>query len=312
MSRFLPIADPADPRVAIYANLKDRQLSAMGDADDDSRTASGKNADAPSGLGGFFMAEGELVVRTLAHSAYQTHSLLLTPTRLQTMRDAIDALPTSTPVYLVEQPVMDQIVGFHIHRGVLAAARRPPVHVTHDLDRLLAPPSPAAAPRVLVVLEDLANHDNVGGIFRSVAALIGPANSGVVLSPACCDPLYRKSIRVSIGAALLVPWAAAPRSTPWAQVLSRVKQAGYTLVALALDPRARDLRDIDPAKLSGTNARPGSSARIALLLGAEGPGLSPESLAQADVVARIPMDPSMDSLNVSVAAGIALHWLGRL
>ncbi len=231
------------------------------------------------------MAEGELVVRTLIASSRPVHSVLVTPTRLETTRDALDRLPPSTPIYLAAQPVMDAIVGYHIHRGILAAGIRP---VSPSLDSILA------RARVLVILESLANHDNVGGIFRSLAAIVGVDSSAVLLSPGCCDPLYRKSIRVSIGAALLLPWTVLE---PWPIALSRVREAGFTLVALSLTQHARDLRDLEPPR------------RLALLVGAEGPGLSSAAATLTDIHARIRMHPPMDSLNAAVATAVALHHL---
>ncbi|MBL9031942.1 MAG: RNA methyltransferase [Phycisphaerae bacterium] len=283
---LVPIDSPADPRVADYANLRDRQLAAR------------------AGLGdrpGVFLAEGELVVRTLIDSGRRVRSVLITPTRLESMRDAIDRLPAEVPVYLAGPGVMDGVVGFHIHRGVLAAGDRWP---EPTLAEVLA-----RATRVLV-LEGLANHDNVGGLFRVAAALGGveaTAQDGgassersrhraaVVLSPGTCDPLYRKAIRVSMGSALRVPFATA---TPWPAVLADVRRAGFRLVALTPGAGAVPIERLDP-----------SGPRVAVMLGAEGPGLSAEAMAMADVRVRIPIDPSVDSLNVVTAGAIALHRL---
>ncbi len=272
--QIIPISDPADPRLADYANLKDRQLAAMSDL----------AAADPSGL---FMAEGELVVRQLLLSSLKPRSILITPTRLATMEDAFDSLASDVPVYLVSLEAMSSIVGFHIHRGVLAAGIRPP------------PQDPAALiarARALVILEDLANHDNVGGIFRTTAALAGLDGSAILLSPRSCDPLYRKAIRVSMGAALRLPFATL---SPWPDSLDLVRRAGFQLVALTPDPEAVSLEEFRP------------NAPVALLLGAEGPGLSPAARAKAHGHVRIPMFPGVDSLNVVVAAGIALSRLIR-
>jgi tRNA G18 (ribose-2'-O)-methylase SpoU len=216
------------------------------------------------------------------------------------MRDHLALLPPETPVYLAEQPILNQVVGFNIHRGILAAGIRPQ---PPDLTQLLA------RARTLVILEDLANHDNVGGIFRATAALAGlplsvpsclrasvPSGSAILLSPGCADPLYRKAIRVSMGAALHIPFA---RLEPWPAALAQVRAAGFTLIALTPAPDAAALSEV---------VRP---ARPALLLGAEGPGLSPEALAAADLRVRIPIDPAVDSLNVTVAGAIALAALAR-
>jgi tRNA G18 (ribose-2'-O)-methylase SpoU len=287
MPNVVHIEDPGDPRIADYANLTDSQLLARALAGDQ---------EAPGGL---FMAEGDLVVRQLLRSRMRVRSLLLTPSRIHTMRDVLEHVPADVPIYSAQQPVMDRITGFHIHRGVLAAGERPPPPELGDLLRRAS---------TLVVLEDLANHDNVGGIFRATAALgglppagkeaavDGRAGAAVLISPRTCDPLYRKAIRVSLGAALHVPFA---RLDPWPAALGRLREEGFTLVALTPDRAATSIDELSPNQLG----------RVALLLGAEGPGLSAAGLAMADLKVRIPMSGPMDSLNVVVAAGIALHRL---
>src|SRR5262245_43543277 len=194
------------------------------------------------------------------------------------MRDALDRLPPQTPIYVTDQAIMNGVVGFNIHRGILAAGERP---AAPPLDALLARSTS------VVVLEDIANHDNMGGIFRAAAALAGmpsPSAPGVsiLLSPRCCDPLYRQAIRVSMGTVLHVPFA---RLSPWPEALSRLKEAGFTLIALT--PRAGAI-PID-------QVRP--PARCALLLGAEGPGLTPAAVEAAPLHVRIPIDSRVDSLN---------------
>lgn len=270
--QIIAVSDASDPRLADYANLKDRQLAAMADV----------SAPDPSGV---FMAEGELVVRQLALSDLTIRSLLMTPTRVETMRDVIDSLPVETPVFILPVEVMSSIVGFHIHRGVLASGRRP---ADQDPSTLLK------HARTAIVLEDLANHDNVGGVFRTAAALCGLESTAVLLSPRCCDPLYRKAIRVSMGTALRVPFA---RLLSWPDSLDTLSEAGFTTIALTPDPNATPLAELPPCP------------RPALLLGAEGPGLSDAALAKAHRRVRIPMAPGVDSLNVVVAAGIALSRL---
>lgn len=276
------IRDFGDPRIADYANLTDAQLLA-------------RAREPGAARAGVFMAEGELVVRQLIGSRLRTRSVLLTPSRLRTMRDALELLPRDVPIFTAPQDVMDAITGFHIHRGVLAAGERP---AAPDLDALLA------SARTLVVLEDLANHDNVGGIFRTAAAIAGtpagPDNvqtgAAVLCSPRTCDPLYRKAIRVSVGAALHLPFAMLEE---WPEGLRRVSRAGFRVVALTPVPDARPI----------TELMPDPRQKTALLVGTEGAGLSAAALAAADVRARIAMKPPMDSLNVVVATGIALHWL---
>jgi tRNA G18 (ribose-2'-O)-methylase SpoU len=270
---FIPIEDFQDPRLADYADLKDKQLAALSENGDLSRPDAS----------GLFMAEGELVVRQLVISGLRTKSVLITHTRLLTMSDSLSRLPEDVPVYIVDQVAMTRIVGFHIHRGVLAAGFRPPARSLHEV---------IAGARTLVVLEDLANHDNIGGVFRTVAALGGLETAAVLLSPRCCDPLYRKAIRVSMGTALRIPFA---NVEPWPSGLDSLRESGFRIVALSPDPNA-----IPVERMPKTD-------RNALLLGSEGPGLTPEALSRADTIARIPMAPGVDSLNVVVAAGIALH-----
>lgn len=268
---ILPIPSLADPRVALYVGVKEKQLHLHAEID----------ADAPHGL---FMAEGELVVRELLRSRFRARSILLTPARLETLRPHLEAAGFRAPVYVVEPALLERMVGFNLHRGVLALAVR---ERPRELGELLD------AARGLVILEDLTNHDNVGGIFRNVAALAGPAFT-VVLSPRCCDPLYRKAVRISIGHVLHVPFCTAHA---WPDALRTIRDAGFTTLALTPAPDAIDLDQV---------RRP---AKPAILIGAEGPGLSPEALALAGMKVRIPIRPEVDSLNANVAAAIALHRL---
>lgn len=261
----IAIDDPGDPRVAPYLNVKDRDLA---------------RADGPGGL---FLVEGELVVAQLPGSRLRAESVLVTPGRLASMGPVLAAL--GCPVYIASPEVMNRIVGFNIHRGVLAAARRGPG---------LTPGAVAAGAEALLVAEDLSNHDNTGGLFRTLAGLAGPERSGVILSPRSCDPLYRKSVRVSVGQALRVPFAFEP---DWPGGLEALRAAGFTLVAATLDPSAMPLDECPPVE------------RPALLVGAEGPGLTPQALAKAEWRVRIPMRGGVDSLNVVVAAGIVLARL---
>ncbi|MEO1130587.1 MAG: RNA methyltransferase [Planctomycetota bacterium] len=238
-----------------------------------------RDADA-RGRHGVFIAEGRFVVRTLlADSPLATRSVFVTPVALESIRDV---LPDDTQVYLAEQDVMNDVVGFNIHRGCLAAGDRPAVVRTEGLLQ-------AAGGRAVVVLEDVNNHDNIGGLFRSAIAL---GAGGVLLGPRCADPLYRKSIRVSMGAALRLPFGTAAL---WPDALETVRAAGYTLLALTPDADADDIGSL------------AVSSPVALLLGAEGPGLSQEAMGRADRRVRIGMVSGVDSLNVVVAAAIALH-----
>ncbi len=234
------------------------------------------------GREGLFIAEGEVVVKRLVASPrHETLSLLVAEKRVAGLMPALEALPQDMPVYAASQAVMDAIVGFHIHRGILALGRP---KAAPSVEELLGQTGERA---LVVVLIGLANHDNVGGVFRNAAAFGADA---VVLDAECCDPLYRKATRVSVGATLLVPYARLPRGTdPLAPLLA----AGFQSIALT-PAGATPLSDAQV------------SSRTALILGPEGPGLDPGLIARCRPV-RIEMAPGLDSLNVATASGIALH-----
>lgn len=233
---------------------------------------------------GLFVAEGRLVVRRLLESGrFPVHSILLTPAALQSFGAALD---TDAPVLIAAPEVLNQVTGFNFHRGCLALAQRPADDAaTARFDRA----------DLLLALEGVGNPDNVGGLFR-VAAAFGV--DGVLLDPTSGDPFYRKAVRTSMGAALDVPFE---RVAPWPGALDEYKGMGFTIAALTPRPGGRPLADF---------ARE-SSGPIVLLVGAEGPGLSDGALAVADALVRIPISPSVDSLNVVVAAGIALSCCAR-
>lgn len=266
---LLPIHDADDPRLEVYRDVRDRDLH---------RRA------------GLFMAEGRLVVRTLLQSpGFRAHSLLVTEAAWRSLADACDPnAPEAPPVYLAPQPVMDAVTGFHIHRGCLAAAHRPP---PRDAASLIASLDRGNTPRCVVVLEDVANHDNVGGVFRSAAAFAADA---VLLTQRSCDPLYRKAIRVSMGGVLRVPFATIDSGSDAARL---VADAGFQTVALTPATGATDIAHFP------------SLGRVAIFLGAEGAGLSQGTLDACMHRVRIPITDIVDSLNLSVAAAIALHRL---
>jgi tRNA G18 (ribose-2'-O)-methylase SpoU len=233
---------------------------------------------------GLLVAEGRLVVeRLLLQPRYRVVSLLVTPTAYDALQPR---LPAGVEALIAAPAVVAQVTGFNFHRGCLALAERPPRASVESI----------AAARALVALEGVGNPDNIGGIFRSAAAL---AAQGVALDPACGDPFYRKAIRTSMGATLRLPFATL---APWPAALLELKQAGFTIAALT--PSGTTVVDALPEIARG-------SSRIALLAGAEGPGLTAGALAHADVTVRIPVDPASDSLNVVVAVSIALQRLGR-
>ncbi len=270
---LIEIDDPADERLVVYRNQKDAWLAVQ-------------RGDAPAARSaGLFMAEGELVVRTLIDSPRQVHSVLVAENRVDTMRDVLAG--AGAPVYVVPRPVLAEVVGFDMHRGVLAAGYRgelPP------LEEVLG------QSRTLVVLEGIANHDNVGGIFRSAAALAGADSVGVVLCPRCCDPLYRKAVRVSMGTALRVRWTVAEE---WPGCLDVMRERGFETLAMTPSEGSVDLNEFEPV------------GKRAVVLGAEGPGLSDAAMERCTQRVRISIDGSVDSLNVAVAGAIALARVCR-
>ncbi len=284
IDRLTPIHDRDDPRVACYLNQKDAWLRAAHNPI--APPAPGNPAGTPDSPRNhsLFIAEGSLVVEHLLASEYPVESVLVSESRAGALPDLLRKTPEHVPIYAVSRGVMQSIVGFDLHRGLLAVGRRLPPRDPIEL---------ASTCRALVILEDLANHDNLGSVFRS-AAVLGGIGIGILLSPRCCDPLYRKALRVSMGHALRIPFAV---MEDWPHGLGAIAEQGFDLIAL--DP-APDAERIDQMSVP---------ERPALILGAEGPGLSPalRGIARRRVV--IPQMPGADSLNIGVAAGIALHRL---
>jgi tRNA G18 (ribose-2'-O)-methylase SpoU len=232
---------------------------------------------------GLFVAEGRLVVeRLIGLRRYRLRSLLLSMTAAAAMDGVLRDVPSGVPVYVVDQSLMNGVVGFNIHRGCLALADRP---TPQPLE-----PADLAGCRRLLVLEGVNNPDNVGGLFRAAAAL---GVERVVLGPECGDPFYRKAIRTSMGATLSLPF----RTAMWPSGLDAVRAAGLAIVACTPAAGMPSLHDVT------------LPARVAVLVGAEGVGLSAEALAAADLRIRIPMHGGMDSLNVVTAAAIVLSAL---
>jgi tRNA G18 (ribose-2'-O)-methylase SpoU len=267
----IPVRDLADPRLDAYRNLRDATLRARH---------------------GLFVAEGRLVVRRLLQSSwYRTVSVLVTEPARRSLADALELQAEDLAVFVAPPSLLQAITGVNVHRGCLAVGAR----ATEAGDLAAALAAPGSPARRLLVLERMGNADNVGSVFRSARAF---GVDAVLLGPGCCDPLYRKAMRVSMGAALSVPFGIVE---PWPRGLDRLRTAGFRLVALTPDAAAGDLE--------WYAARPGRPQRLALLLGAEGDGLSGEALAAADLRLRIPMASGIDSLNVAVAAAIALYRL---
>lgn len=279
---IVPISSLDGPQLAPYRDQKDAWLRARHNPEATGPTT-GTGLD-----GGLFMAEGELVVAELIRSRHEVVSVLAAEHRLAEIGPLLAGLAPGVPVFVGPPELLARLVGFKMHRGVLACGRAATPTTEAEL---------VAGVRTIVALEDLANHDNIGGIFRCVRAL-GGGEAGVLLSPRCCDPLYRRALRVSIGHALHVPWAWA---ADWPGALDRMRKGG--VAALALTPGADpvDLHELANGRLRGD--------RIAILAGAEGPGLTAQAMARADLRVRIPMDSAVDSLNVTVSVALSLHAL---
>src|SRR5688572_1000408 len=229
---------------------------------------------------GLFVAEGRLVVRRLIDlQHWAIESILLTQAAADSLADVLPK--TSAPVYLADQQVMNGIAGFNIHRGCLAIVRRPP---TPTLDLIAAGP----LARVLV-LEGVNNPDNVGGLFRSAAAF---GVELIVMGPDCGDPLYRKAIRTSMAASLVVPFVQAPQ---WPGAIRELRADGFTVAALTPNRAVAPIEEVFP------------HSKLALLVGSEGSGLSPEAMQAATIRIRIPTTQDVDSLNVTTAASIAMY-----
>lgn len=263
MVSIAQIGSADDPRIAGYRNIRDRDL-----ARED----------------GLFIAEGKVVLRVLFESGrFEPVSVLALENRLGGIGDILAGAPADLPVYVAPSSVMDAIAGFHMHRGVLALAhRRAPQPVA---EMIAALPENA----LVVALVGISNHDNIGGIFRNAAAFGAHA---VLLDATCCDPLYRKAIRVSVGGVLKVPFTIAP---DWRTLLETLDMAGFR--QLALTPAgALDIAAISPA------------GRTALFFGTEGEGLPAELMARMEGV-RIAISSEFDSLNVAASSAIALHRL---
>jgi len=266
MAQLVEIADPGDPRLADYRDLRDVQLR--------------KSLEAEHGL---FLAEGEKVVRRAVESGHAPRSFLMAPRWLEGLSDVLDS--TDAPCYVLSEELAEEVTGFHVHRGALASLHRRPTPPVSEV---------VADARSILVLEDVVDHTNVGAIFRSGAAM---GFDAVLLSPRCADPLYRRSVKVAMGAVFSMPWA---RIEDWYEALPQLSAAGFTTVALTL---AEDATPIEDA-VAGVD-------RIALVLGSEGPGISQRWQRSADRRAIIPMAEGIDSLNVAAASAVACYVAAR-
>ena len=263
----IEITDAQDERLADYVQLRETSLR--------------RSIESQSGL---FIAEGDLVIRRALEAGYRPRSFLLAERWLAGLTGVLDRWP-DVPVYLVSEQLAEAVTGFHVHRGALASLHREQRHAVEDL----------LGRHRLVILEDIVDHTNVGAIIRNAAAL---GWDGALLSPRCADPLYRRAIKVSMGAVFSLPWA---RLADWAGGPRRLEDAGFITVALTPDEGATDLDSM----IEGLRGEP----KLAIMVGTEGAGLSERWTAGAAYRVRIPMTAGIDSLNVAAATAIACYSL---
>ncbi|WP_067574041.1 TrmH family RNA methyltransferase [Nocardia acidivorans] len=261
MAEVIDIDDPADPRVDDFRDLSNAD----------------RRPDLPGGKG-LVIAEGTVVVERMLTSRFTPSALLGVARKYEVLAEQLSGV--AAPYYRATAEVMAEIVGFHLNRGVLAAARRPPELTADEV---------LARARTVAVLEGVNDHENIGSIFRNAAGLGADA---VLFGDRCSDPLYRRSVRVSMGHVLRIPFAALPDLPAG---LNTLRGKGFQIIALTPDPAAATL------------AHAMTGERVALLLGAEGPGLTEETMRASDIRARIPMTPGTDSLNVATAAAMAFY-----
>lgn len=265
MAEIVEIDEADDPRVDDFRDL----------------SRADRRPDRPGGRG-LVIAEGVVVVRRLLASPYPVRALLGVRRRLDELAE--DLAPLDVPAYAADADVMAQVVGFHLNRGVLAVADRAPEPELREL---------IAGSRGLAVLEGIGDHENLGALFRNAAAL---GLDGVLLGPGCSDPLYRRSVRVSMGHVLRVPFT---RLDSWPGDLELLREAGLRIAALTPRPGSVPLGQAGLA-----------SGPVAVLLGSEGPGLTEEAIAAADTAVRVPMAGDVDSLNVATTAAVAFYEMG--
>lgn len=266
MATFVEVAQADDPRLGDYRDLRDVTLR--------------KHVEAEHGL---FLAEGEKVVRRAVEAGYTPRSFLMAPRWLDGLADVLAT--TDAPCFVLSEQLAEEVTGFHVHRGALASLERRPLP---SLDDVLT------GARSVLVLEEIVDHTNVGAVLRSGAAL---GFDAVLLAPRCADPLYRRAVKVAMGAVFSLPWTRLP---DWYDALPRLASYGFTTVALTLADDAVDLEDA----VRGID-------KIALVLGSEGHGISPRWQETADRRAIIPMHRGIDSLNVAAASAVACYVASR-
>ena len=273
MPRPIDIDDPADPRLADYVALRDASLR--------------RHLEAEQGL---FIAEGEKVIRRALEAGYRPRSFMLAARWLESLGDVV----RDAPVYRVSEATAERVSGFHVHRGALASLFRETRHTLDDLLGRAGSGTSGAPDRTrsrIAVLEDLVDHTNVGAVFRSAAAL---GVDAVLVTPRCADPLYRRSIKVSMGAVFQVPWT---RIDPWPEGIDRLKDAGYVVAGMTLGDDAITLDELVAE----------NHQRLALVFGTEGHGITPRADRRLDRRVTIPMMGGVDSLNVAASSAVAFY-----
>lgn len=257
----IEVTDAADPRLRDYTDLTDVDLRRVREPAE-----------------GLFLSEGEKVIRRALAAGLRPRSLLMARKWWAALERELAAY--DCPVFLADDAVLEQVTGFRVHRGALASMVRPELPSLEDV---------LAGARSVVVLEDLVDHTNVGAVFRNAAAL---GVDAVLVSPGCADPLYRRSVKVSMGSVFAVPWT---RADPWPSALDRLRENGFRVLGMSPDPAGETL--------AGTAL----DGRVAVVLGTEGDGLSEEARGRCDTSVRIPMAAGVDSLNVAAASAVVLY-----
>lgn len=266
MAQIVEVCDAHDPQLRDYVDLRDVHLRKLLETER-----------------GIFLAEGEKVIRRALESGNSPRSFLMSPRWLDTLGDLLEK--TDVPCFVLADAAIETLTGFHVHRGALAALDRPILPTAVDV---------LSGARRVVILEDLADHTNVGSAFRAAAAM---GFDAVLLSPRCADPLYRRAIKVSMGSVFWLPYA---RIDDWYGAPGLLKAAGFTTFAMTLSDDSIDIRDI-----------PRDVAKAALIVGSEGHGLTAHWAKDSDYRVKIPMAPQIDSLNVAASVAVACWELNR-
>jgi tRNA G18 (ribose-2'-O)-methylase SpoU len=264
MAEIVEVVDAADPRLRDYTGLTDVELRRVREPAE-----------------GLFLAEGAKVIRRALAAGCEPRSLLMARKWWVDLEPELAAY--DCPVFVADDALLESITGYRVHRGALASLARPQLPALDDV---------LAGARTVVVLEDLVDHTNVGAVFRNAAAL---GVDAVLVSPGCADPLYRRSVKVSMGSVFAVPWT---RAEPWPWALDMLRELGFRVLGMSPDPSGVALAS---ARLDG---------RVAVVLGTEGEGMSGAARARCDDSVRIPMAAGVDSLNVAAASAVVLYALG--